>query len=289
MGEQAHELRETGMHSPDTNIHQMIEQLNQFQVPCSLMECFDAYREEAMKADSQTFGQSQLAWFLDLMNRFRGPYDSKQSLLDVFDPGMFTCDHPAWNAPPGTRIEMPALTSEVAELALGDSEFAQIAKAQIREFRKEADSYADDEILGLANIAHAALADRRKVFHGREDAMRYVALNASAELEDLWACDDTLWKTAPVRVIEFDDMVAKKKAALLKMGSVPSLFQERDLSCYSEEEIRTFAFDMRKLFLTDRAKHLAVCTRCQHRLEHWTGLVEKFDQATPPTDRRPDA
>jgi len=277
------------MHSPDTNIHQMMEQLNQFQVPGSLMECFDAYREEAMKAASRNFSQSQLAWFLDLLNRFRGPDDSKQSLLDVFDPGMFTCDHPAWSAAPGTLIEMPALTSEVAQLAPGDCEFAQIAKEQIREFRKGADTYGDDEILELANIARAALADRNKVLHGRDDAIRYVALNASAELEDLWACDDTLWKTAPVRVIEFDDMVAKRKESLLKVGFAPPLFQERDLSCYSEEEIRTFAFDMRKLFLTDRAKHLAVCTRCQNRLEHWTGLVEKFDQTIIAADRRSDA
>ena len=151
------------------------------------------------------------------------------------------------------------------------------------------DTYADDEILELANIARAALADRKKVFHGRDDAIRYVALNASAELEDLWACDDTLWKGAPVRVVEFDDMVTKRKAALLKMGSVPSAFQERDLSCYSEEGTRSFAFDMRKLFLTDRAKHLAVFTRCLNRLERWTGLVEKFDQAMTAADRCPDA
>ena len=53
--------------------------------------------------------------------------------------------------------------------------------------------------------------------------------------------------------------------------------------------IRTFAFDIRKLFLTDRAKHLAVCTRCQNKLEHWTGLVEQFDQATMVENRCPDA
>lgn len=94
------------MHSPDTNIQQMIEQLNQFQIPSSLMECFDAYREEAMKAASLSFGRSQMAWFLDLLNHFRGPDDYKPSLLELFDPGMFTCNHAAWNAPPGTRIEI---------------------------------------------------------------------------------------------------------------------------------------------------------------------------------------
>ena len=53
--------------------------------------------------------------FLDMLNRFRGPDDRKDSLVDIFDPGMYTCDHPAWEAAPGTRIEMPALTSEVAQ------------------------------------------------------------------------------------------------------------------------------------------------------------------------------
>jgi hypothetical protein len=52
------------------------------------MESFDVYREESVKGASREF----------------------------FDPGMYTCDHPAWEALPGTWIEMPTLTSEVARL-----------------------------------------------------------------------------------------------------------------------------------------------------------------------------
>jgi hypothetical protein len=253
------------------------------------MESFDTYREETVKVAAASFNHAQLAWFLDMLNRFRGPDDRRDSLLDVFDPGMYTCDHPAWDAAPGTRIELPALTSDVAKSADRYSEFAQIARDEIREFRTLADTYADDEIRGLANIARAALADQKKVFQGREDAIRYLALNASARLEDLWAYDDTLWVNAGTRHIEFDDMVAKRKADLLTMDFPQSSFKDKDFACYSEDELRAFAFDVRCLFLADRAKHLAICTRCQNRLQHWSSLVQKFDQATPAHNGRADA
>ena len=47
------------------------------------------------------------------------------------------------------------------------------------------------------------------------------------------------------------------------------------------DEVNSLAFDVRKLFLTERAKHLAICSRCQRRLEYWSGMVENFDRATP--------
>jgi hypothetical protein len=277
------------MQTLNTDINQMIEQLNRFQIPSSLMESFDAYREDSVNTVSQSFSRAQLDWFLDLLNRFRGPDDYKDSLLDVFDPGMFTCDHPAWDSAPGTQIEMPALTSEVAELAQDGSEFGQVAREEVQEFGKHAGTFSDEEILGLAAIARAALVDRTTAFQGREDAIRYLALNASAELEDFWACDDTLWRTAPARLIKFNDMVAKRKAELSQTAATRLPFQETDFTCYSEDEVRAFAFDVRSLFLTERAKHLAICSRCQKRLEYWSSLVEEFERLTVPCGRRPDA
>jgi hypothetical protein len=266
------------MQTPATEIDQMIVQLNEFILPSSLMESFDVYREDSVKSAARCFNDAQLSWFLDILNRFRGRDDRKDSLVDIFDPGMYTCDHPAWEAAPGTRIEMPALTSEVARLVDRNSEFAEIAREEINEFRDHAETYANDEILGLAHIAASALVDRGRSFHGREDAIRYLALNASAVLEDLWATDDTLWKNVPVRHIQFDDMVAKRKADLFRVESIHPRFEERDFACYSEAQIQKFAFDIRILFLTDRVKHLAICTRCQTRLKSWTRLVENFDQ-----------
>jgi hypothetical protein len=54
-----------------------------------------------------------------------GPEDRKDSLLEVFDPGMYTANHPAWEAPPGTEIELPALTSDVAGVAGGEIQSLQ--------------------------------------------------------------------------------------------------------------------------------------------------------------------
>jgi hypothetical protein len=277
------------MQNPTTDIQEMIKELNRFQLPGSLMESFDAWREDAAGAVSQEFSPSQLNWFLDLLNRFRGPEDRKDSLLEVFDPGMYTANHPAWEAAPGTVIELPALTSDVAGIAAGGSEFAEIAREEISDFCALARQFADEEIDGLAKIARAALADRRKPVGGREDAIRYLALNASALLEDLWAEDDTLWVKAPSRRIHFDDMVATRKAELLVAASARPPFEEKDFACYTDDEIRAYAFDVRKLFLTERAKHLAICSRCQRRLEYWAGLVESFDRAAPMQEGRADA
>lgn len=253
------------------------------------MESFDTWRENAAETACRKFSPSQLNWFLDLVNRFRGPEDRKDSLLEVFDPGMFTANHPAWEAAPGTEIELSALTSDVAGIAGGDSEFAEIAREEIRDFRERARSFADEEIVGLAKIARAALADQRKPVGGREDAVRYLALNASALLEDLWAQDDTLWVKAPSRRIHFEDMVARRKTELLSAASARPALEEKDFACYTDDEIRAFAFDVRKLFLTERAKHLAICSRCQRRLEYWSGLVENFDCAEPLKEGRADA
>ena len=277
------------MQNPTQDIEEMIQELNRFQLPCSLMESFDAWREEAAQAVCREFSPSQLSWFLDLLNRFRGPEDRKDSILEVFDPGMYTANHPAWEAAPGTEIDLPALTSDVAAIARDDSEFAEIAREEIHDFRKLARSFADEEIVGLAKIAHVALADQQELGRGREDAIRYLALNASSLLEDFWAEDDTLWAKAPGRRIHFEDMVAKRKAELLAAASARPPFQEKDFACYTDDEIRAFAFDVRKLFLTERAKHLAICSRCQRRLEHWSGLVEKFDRATSFSEGRTDA
>jgi hypothetical protein len=199
-------VEEAGMERQARNIDQMMLQLNEFILPDCLMESFDAYRHEAVKDAARPFNHAQLSWFLDMLNRFRGPDDRKDSLLDIFDPEMYTCDHPAWETAPGTRIEMPALTSDLANLVDKDSEFAEVAREEIDEFRDHADTYADEEIIGLAKIARAALVDQGRTFPGREDAIRYLALNGSAALEDLWVDDDTVWKNAPARHIEFTDM-----------------------------------------------------------------------------------
>ncbi|MFZ0272905.1 MAG: DHHA1 domain-containing protein [Acidobacteriaceae bacterium] len=96
-------------------------------------------------------------------------------------------------------------------------------------------------------------------------------------------------RKAPARQIEFEDMLAKRQINLRRSEATQPVFEEKDFTCYAEDEIRAFAFDIRKLLLTGRRRHLAICPRCQRRLEHWTGLVERFDQAIPLHDGKADA
>jgi hypothetical protein len=96
-------------------------------------------------------------------------------------------------------------------------------------------------------------------------------------MEDLWPTDDTAWANAPARHIEFPDIVRRRKEQLLEGKGAPRLRQE-DFCCYSDDEVRSFALDMRSLFIHDRARHLAICGRCQTRLEVWTKLLSEFDR-----------
>jgi hypothetical protein len=58
---------------------------------------------------------------------------------------------------------------------------------------------------------------------------------------------------------------------------------------HPDDAIRTFAFNVRKRFLTEWAMFPAICSRCQRRLECWSSLVENFDRATPLQEGRTDA
>jgi hypothetical protein len=276
------------MNDPTMNIQKMIQELNQYILPGTLMESFDAYREEMYKQALTSIPRTTVAWFLDMLNRFRGPEDRKESLLEVFDPSMFTVNHPAWERPAGTVIDLPALTSEVAAHAGKESKMAEVARKEVRRFREHVDTYDDEELMQLGSIAIAGLADQGRTFKHRVAVIRYLALNASTGMEDLWAMDDTEWLEAPTRYIEFPDMVARRRELLLR-GEGPAALREQVFPCYSDDEVRAFALDMRSLFLHDRSRHLAICSRCQTRLKSWTKLLRDFDQSTFRQQGRPDA
>ena len=158
---------------------------------------------------------------------------------------MFTVNHPAWQSPPGTVIELPALTSEIAAKADRESEFAEAAREEVREFREHADLYDDEELMQLGAIALAGLGDQIRTFQNREAVIRYLALNASPRMEDLWVSDDSEWLEAPRRWIEFPDMLAWRKEQLLRHG--PPSLREQELICYSEDEIRRFGLDAKTM------------------------------------------
>ena len=276
------------MQTAATEIDQMIVQLNIFILPSSLMESFDAHRGEKYKEAIQAVPESTLAWFLDMLNRYRCPEDRKESLLEVFDPCMYTENHPAWDSPPGRVIELPALTSEIVAMAEKGSELSEVARDEIRQFREHADSYDDEELMQLGEIAKAGLADQKTGFQTRDEIIRYLALNASAQMEDLWLADGTEWLEAPVRRIEFPDMVEHRRE-LLHRGQLAPALKKEDFLCYSDNEVRSFACDMRSLFFHDRSRHLAICTGCQKRLEAWTKIISDFDNKIATKTGWPDA
>jgi len=271
-----------------TDADKMIQELNQYILPSTLMESFDAYREDKYKEAVKTVPEATLAWFLDMLNRYRGPEDRKESLLEVFDPNMYTENHPAWESPPGRVIELPALASEVVALAEKESELAEVAREEILQFRIHANTYDDEELMQLSEIAKAGLADQETVFETREEIIRYLALNASTSIEDMWATDPTAWLEAPVRRIEFPDMVARRRHQMLHSQTAPALKNE-DFVCYTDNEVRKFACDIRSLFLHDRSRHLAICTGCQKRLEAWTKIISDFDNKITTNKGRADA
>jgi hypothetical protein len=255
----------------------MILELNQYILPSTLMECFDAYREEKYKEAIKIVPESTLAWFLNMLNLYRGPEDRKESLLEVFDPSMYTENHPAWETPPGTIIELPAPTSEIVAIAEKESELVEAARDEIRQFRDHADSYDDEELMQLGEIAKAGIADQEKVFQTREEVLGYLALNSSAVIEELWVADASEWLEAPVRRVEFPDMVARRREQLL-LGQLAPALKEQDFVCFTDDEVWKFACDMRSLFWHDRSRHLAICTGCQKRLEAWAKIISDFDK-----------
>ncbi|HEY4046390.1 MAG TPA: hypothetical protein VGM27_05935 [Acidobacteriaceae bacterium] len=190
---------------------------------CSALYQVVAARNRAIRP----IAPSTLAWFLDMLNRYRGPEDRKESLVEVFDPSIFTVNHPAWETHPGTAIDLPALTSEIATRAEKGSEMAEVARDEVREFREHSDTYDDAELMELGAIAIAGLADPGRTFRDREDVIRYLALNASAKMEDLWAMDDTAWTNTPSRHVEFPDMVERRKQQLLAGKGTPRM-REKD-------------------------------------------------------------
>ena len=63
-----------------------------------------------------------------MLNRYRGPENRKESLLEVFDPSMFTVNHPAGETPPGMAIDLPALASDIDDCAAFYAESVETGK-----------------------------------------------------------------------------------------------------------------------------------------------------------------
>jgi hypothetical protein len=73
-------------------------------------------------------------------------------------------------------------------------------------------------------------------------------------------------------------MVANIKELIMKNGTGVSGILERDLVCYSEDEIKVFAFQANKFLLSGKTKHLVLCGRCQERILEWVEVARRAEE-----------
>ena len=257
-------------------LEQQLEQYNrtleELTLPSALIDCFEHHRRREMRKAAAAFNDNELSWLLDLLNQLRGVADRQDDFDLIFDPMMYTEADSAWDAPPGCEIELPMLNSQLMDHAAVTPEFRQIADNEIAQFRTLADTYPDETLQGLAWLAAAALLDCAPSVSDRRSAIRYLALNASAKLEDYWASDDTVWRRAGTRKVPLSDLVSEQKENLRRgqlSAAAHSQVTEADLECYTEEEVKHFAFNADKFLLSGRTRHMALCVYSQERVAKW--------------------
>lgn len=259
---------------------QQLEQINrsleELTLPSALIDCFEHQRRREMRKAAATFNDNELSWLLDLLNQLRGAADRQDDFDLIFDPMMYTEADAAWEAPPGCEVELPLLNSQLLEHEAVTSEFKQIADEEVTQFRTLADTFPDETLQGLARLAAAALLDSEPVISDRRSAIRYLALNASARLEDYWANDDTLWKMADTRKVQLSDLVSEQKDNLRRgqLVTVHGAVTEADLHCYTEEEIKHFAFNADEFLLSGKTRHMPLCGYCQERVAKWIEVAK---------------
>ena len=261
------------MDTLDLEINYYKNQLTELILPATLMDCFEVFRRASLRKAAQAFNEKELSWLLLAMNEFRGADDRKEGFDLLFDPLMYTVDHPAWSAPPGTLIELPVLNCGLYERAGRGTRFRAIADSELTALGVLTNGYPDKAVIGLAEMAAAALADSGARIQNRKSAISYIALNVSARIEDYWAEDDSLWRKAGTRLVVMPDVVADLKAVMIRNGRGEEAILESDLTCYSEDEVRCFAFHAGKFLLSGKSKHLALCGRCQERIRGWIELA----------------
>ena len=254
--------------------------LEEFILPGTLMDCFEYHRRREMRKAAASFNDNEMSWFLHMMNELRGVADHKADFDLLFDPVMYMIDHSAWSAPPGVVIELPALNTQVLARAEAGSIFQVIAEDEVARLRTLAETYPDDALIGLAKVAAAAYVDPDAGITDRQLAIRYLAINTSAKLEDYWAADDTPWHEAGNRIVELSDVVTELKEQMLrdKAAIGRETVTEDDLVCYSEEQVKHFAFNPDKFLLSGKTRHMPLCGFCQERIARWIEYVRKTEE-----------
>jgi hypothetical protein len=257
-----------------------IEPLEAFALPGTLMDCFEYHRRREMRKAAAAFSDRELSWLLHMMNEFRGAADRKEDFDLLFDPVMYMEDHSAWTDLPGLTIDLPSLNTQVFDRVGANSVFRAIAENEVLRLAVLADTYPDKAIVGLTNMAIAAYVDQDAMIIDRISAIRYLAINTSARLEDYWVADDALWMKTGIRRVNLPDVVAEQKSDILQCRA--SVFNtpvtQEDLVCYSEQEIKLFAFNPDKFLLSRKSMHMALCWLCQRQIARWIEYVRNTEE-----------
>ena len=256
------------------------EPLEAFALPGTLMDCFEYHRRREMRKAAAAFSDRELSWLLHMMNEFRGPADRKEDFDLLFDPVMYMEDHSAWTDLPGLTIDLPSLNTQVFDLVGANSVFRTIAENEVLRLVVLADTYPDKAIVGLTNMAIAAYVDQDALITDRISAIRYLAINTSARLEDYWVADDALWMKTGIRRVNLPDVVEEQKSDILQCRA--SVFNtpvtQEDLVCYSEQEVKLFAFNPDRFLLSGKSMHMALCGLCQRQIARWIEYVRNTEE-----------
>ena len=268
------------MDALDHQITQYSQALEDLILPGTLIDCYEQHRRRLMRQASACFNDNELSWFLDMLNQLRGVADRQEDFDLLFDPMMYTENSYTWDAPPGLTIELPVLNSQLAAAPFVTDKFRTMAEDEIAQFRTLAETYPDEALCGLALLAAAALVDCDPGITDRRSAIRYLALNASARLEDYWAEDDALWKSAGPRVVKLPDLFREQKESLRRgaLESVHGPLTEVDLTCYTDEEVKHYAFNPDKFLMSGKTKHMPVCGYCQERVAKWVSVATDAEE-----------
>ncbi len=85
-------------------------------------------------------------------------------------------------------------------------------------------------------------------------------------------------------MVRLSDVVAEQKEQILryKVAISSHTITPADLECYTEEQIKHFAFNADKFLLSGQTRHLPLCGRCLERIGYWVEYVRRTEERIYP-------
>ena len=269
----------------------LLDDLNWMMLPGTLEDSFEAHRENLLQAACEPFSEERLTWWLREVKALRQETDPLIGFNDIFDPFLGK-PHGMAKLPPGTIVVLPPVPSAIVTNLPPKAPLVELAGFEAARLAESMANYGDEEVAALCTIATAGYADAGPTSIGRRPEMiDYIAANASLRVLEYLGKNYSVLSSLPYRQVVFPDMVEERRNRLREyIAENPSLFSERDLECYTEEDIRAITHDVRTLVLSPRVRHFGLCRLCLTRVSSWqTSLAEFQKLATAGVPHRLDA